>query len=63
MSQFLNRNINNDKNRKTIINKSSSYLLSKEIDCKKTYKKRPVGLNDENNKSETPSFFLYKNKK
>ena len=63
MSQFLNRNINNDKNRKTIINKSSSYLLSKEIDCKKTYKKRPVGLNDENNKNETPSFFLYKNKK
>jgi len=63
VSQCLNRNVNNDKNKKTIINKSSSYLLVKEIDCKKTNIKRPVCLNDENNKNETPSFFLYKNKK
>ena len=63
MSQCLNRNIDNVKNKKSIINKSSSYLLNKEINCKKTNIKRPVDLNDENNKNETPSFFLYKNKK
>ena len=63
MNQCLNRNINNDKNKKTIINKSSSYLLNKEIDAKKINIKRAVCLNDENNKNETPSFYLYRNKK
>jgi hypothetical protein len=62
MNQCLNRNINNDK-KKTIINKSSSYLLNKEIDAKKINIKRAVCLNDENNKNETPSFYLYRNKK
>ena len=62
MKNNLNKNIinNNDKNNSGN-NISMNYLLNnKEIDNKKVDLKKLAYLNDENNKNETPSFYLFK---
>ena len=64
MNQYLNRNNNNDRIKKNVGNNnniSTSYLLNnKEMDNKKVDFKKFACLNDENNKNETPSFYLFK---
>ena len=61
MNINLGKNINN--NKKTFINNNISgniLLNNKEIDYKKTDIKKIVCINDENNKNETPSFYIFK---